>query len=120
MIDGVPYIDAGFRQATSADLAVGLDLDEVIVLSPLASYATEPRQGSKFARLERRWRRYLTGVLEREVAPLAAEGIDVTVVTPSAEEREAMGGNLMDHRRRTRVLDIALATGAAQAPGTQR
>ena len=120
VLDGHPYIDAGFRQATSADLAAGLGLDEVLVLSPLASYAEEPRHGSKFARLERRWRRHLTAVLEREVAPLTAEGVAVTVVTPTTEEREAMGGNLMDHRRRTRVLDIALAAGSSRPPAAER
>lgn len=115
-VDGHPYIDAGFRQATSADLAAGLGLDEVLVLSPLASYAEAPLGDARFARLERRWRRHLTSVLEREVAPLTAEGIDVTVVTPTAEERAAMGVNLMDHRRRTRVLDIALAAGSPEPP----
>jgi NTE family protein len=116
MLDGQPYVDAGFRQATSADLAAGLGLDEVIVLSPLASYVQEPRSRTRFARIERRWRQHLTGVLEREVAPLIAEGVVVTVITPTADERVAMGGNLMDHRRRTRVLDIALATPATEPP----
>lgn len=119
VLDGRPYIDAGFRQATSADLAAGLDLDEVFVLSALASYAELSRQGS-LARLERRWRRHLTTVLEREVAPLEAEGVSVTVITPTTEERAAMGGNLMDHRRRTQVLDVALATASAEASADER
>jgi len=114
------YIDAGFRQATSADLAAGHGLDEVLVLSALASYVAEPRSDLRFARVERRWRRYLTGVLEREVAPLVAEGVAVTIITPSADERAAMGSNLMDHRRRTRVLDTALAAASNQAPAAER
>jgi NTE family protein len=116
VVDGRPYIDAGFRQATSADLACGRGLDQVFVLSPLASYAVEPRPSTSLARLERRWRRHLTAVLEREVAPLTAEGVAVSVLTPTAEERVAMGANLMDHRRRTRVLDIALARTSDEPP----
>jgi NTE family protein len=119
VLNGRPYIDAGFRQATSADLAAGLGLDEVLVLSPLASYVKELTSASRFARVERRWRRHLTAVLEREVERLITEGIHVTVVTPTATERVAMGGNLMDHRRRVRVLDTALAAAADETPAVE-
>jgi len=119
VLDGRTYIDAGFRQATSADLAAGFGLDEVFVLSALASYAELPRRGL-LTRLERRWRQHLTVVLEREVAPLDAEGVAVTVITPTLAERASMGANLMDHRRRTRVLDTALAAASTQARADKR
>jgi NTE family protein len=110
LIDGQPYVDAGFRQATSADVAAGCGLRTVYVLAPLASVGPEPPPPTRLARLERRWRRYLTRTLDREVAALREDGIEPIVVTPTAEERAAMGANLMDPRRRTRVLEIALRT----------
>ena len=85
------------------------------MLSPLASYVKEAWRTGRLARLERRWRKHLTAVLEREIAPLVAEGVAITVLTPTAEERVAMGANLMDHGRRTQVLDVALAVGAGSA-----
>jgi NTE family protein len=115
LIGGQPYVDAGFRQATSADIAAGAGLKTVYVLAPLASVGEEAPPATRFARLERRWRRYLTRTLEREVDALRADGIDPVVITPTPEERAAMGANLMDPRRRTRVLEIALRASAGTA-----
>jgi len=107
-IDGRLYIDAGIRQATSADLAAGHGLDEVVVLAPLATAGDEDVPDRRFARLERRWRRHLTGILHAEVAVLERHGVRATVVTPTRAERVAMGPNLMDSRRRESVLDAAM------------
>lgn len=115
LIDGRPYIDAGFRQATSADLAAGANLTEVYVLAPLASIGPDTPSVSKFGRLERRWRHYLTKTLAAEVAVLRADGLAPVVITPSVEERLAMGANLMDPRRRVRVLETTLRTGLSKA-----
>lgn len=115
LIGGQPFVDAGFRQATSADLAAGAGLTEVYVLAPLASIGPEAPPVTRFARLERRWRRYLTGTLAREVAALTADGLEPVVLTPTGEERSVMGANLMDPRRRIRVLEAALATGLPKA-----
>ena len=115
LVDGRPYIDAGFRQATSADLAAGVGLTEVYVLAPLASIGAESPPVTKFARLERRWRHYLTRTLTHEVNALRAEGLEPVVITPTADERAAMGANLMDPRRRVRVLEATLRTGLSKA-----
>jgi len=103
------YVDAGIRQATSADLAVGHGLDEVIVLAPLAIMVAEEVPDRRFARLERGWRRHLTGIMGVEVAALDREGVRTTVITPTRAERTAMGPNLMDSRRRAAVLEAATA-----------
>ena len=49
--------------------------------------------------------------------PLRDEQVTITVLTPTGQERVAMGANLMDHGRRTRVLDTALAVGARASTG---
>lgn len=112
-IGGRSYIDAGFRFVTSADAAGGRGLDEVFVLAPLASFLDEPVRFSgagaqRWVRIERRWRRYLARRLRTEVVALEHEGMRPVVLTPDAEERAAMGTNLMDHRRREAVLKAAL------------
>lgn len=107
VIDGRRYVDVGIRQATSADLAAGHGLDEVIVLAPLATVSDQDVPDRRFARLERSWRRHLTRTLRAEVAALDRDGVRTLVVTPTVDERVAMGPNLMDSRRRARVLDAA-------------
>jgi NTE family protein len=42
----------------------------------------------------------------------------VTLLGPGREDLEAIGINLMDHRRRTDVLDVALRTTAAALNGS--
>jgi NTE family protein len=41
-----------------------------------------------------------------------ATGVRVTVLTPGPADLAAMGGNMMNPRRRARVLDVALRTSA--------
>jgi hypothetical protein len=43
-------------------------------------------------------------------------GLDVTVLTPGPEDLAAMGGNLMDSRRREAVFETSLRTSAAACP----
>ena len=42
-----------------------------------------------------------------------ADGAEVTVIGPGAEDLEAIGGNLMDVGRRPHVLETSLRTSAA-------
>jgi len=118
VIEGRPYIDAGIRQATSADLAAGHGLDEVVVLAPLATVSDRDIPDRRFARFERSWRRHLTRVLRAEVATLDRDGLRTIVVTPTVAERVAMGPNLMDTRRRVRVLEASISTGTAPPHAT--
>lgn len=108
-IDDRTYVDGGAWSATSADVAVAADLDEVYVVAPMVSFeADEP--DSLLSRLERRWRSSVTRRCLGEVAELESKGTQVTVLGPGPDDLEAMGGNAMDGRRRLRVLETSLIT----------
>jgi NTE family protein len=112
-IAGRAYIDGGARSGTSVDLLAGAGLDEVYVLAPMASFALD-RPVGVWTRLERRWRRYVTTRLMREVAVAERAGASVTVLCPGPEDLVAMGANLMDPARRRRVLETSLRTSARE------
>jgi NTE family protein len=112
VIGGRRYVDGGVHSPTSLDLLAGVDLDEVYVLAPMASYVVDAPCNA-YARLERRFRRLITIGLQREARKVQARGIGVTVLTPGPEDLAAIGANLMDPRRRVRVLDTSLRTSAA-------
>jgi len=86
-------------------------LDEVYVLAPLASHAYD-RPRDPIAGVERGMRCLLTRWLDAEVRAVRAAGVRVTVLTPGPEDLAAMGGNLMNPRRRSQVLDVSLSTSA--------
>lgn len=111
-IEGHRYVDGGVASSTSVGLlarAGAPELDEVYVLAPLASYAYD-RTCDPVALVERQVRRVLTKWLDAELAAVRATGVKVTVLTPGPADLQAMGGNLMNPRRRTRVLETALET----------
>ncbi|MFM7212417.1 MAG: patatin-like phospholipase family protein, partial [Actinomycetota bacterium] len=106
------YIDGGAWSATSADVAGAAALDEVYVVAPMVSFeADEP--ANLLSRLERRWRGSVTRRCLGEVTELEAAGTQVTVLGPGPDDLEAMGGNIMDGRRRLRVLETSLITSRA-------
>ncbi len=115
VIGGRRYVDGGVASSTSLALLArpgAPALDEVYVLAPLASHAWSlPRD--PIACVERSVRCMLTRWLDAEVRAVRAAGTRVTVLTPGPADLVAMGGNLMDPRRRRRVLDTALDTSAA-------
>jgi NTE family protein len=110
-IGGRRYVDGGVCSTTSADLLADQGLDEVTVLMPLGMHITD---GSwhPLVRTERWMRRLITRRTVREVSRLRATGTRVALLTPDAEVLDAMGWNVMDHRRRRRVLDASLRTTA--------
>jgi NTE family protein len=112
LIDGRRYIDGGTWSATSLDVLVGSGLDEVYVLAPMASFSYD-HPDSVMARLERRWRRRVTRRLLREAELVRLSGTDVTMVGPGPDDLAVIGSNLMDPRRRRRVLEVSLATSVA-------
>jgi NTE family protein len=63
--------------------------------------------------MERRFRRAMTKRVMHEAGKVRRSGTAVTLLGPGAEDLEAIGVNLMDHRRRGTVLDTALRTTAA-------
>ena len=110
-IGGRRYVDGGACSPTSLDLVAGLGLDEVIVVSPMTSmHYDDPT--SVAARVERRFRRLITKRLIGEMKKVAAAGTRVTMLHPGAEDLAAIGANLMDPRRRTRVFETSLRTSA--------
>jgi NTE family protein len=115
VIDGHRYVDGGVASSTSVGLLArsgAPPLDEVYVLAPMASHAYD-RPLDPVAGMERAVRRVITRWLDAEVRALRASGTRVTVLTPGPADLAAMGGNLMNPRRRDRVLDTALETSAA-------
>jgi NTE family protein len=110
-IGGRRYVDGGACSPTSLDLVLPLELDEVIVLSPMTSLDYD-RPATVAGRLERRFRRLITKRLIGEVKKVAAAGTRVTLLGPGAEDLAAIGANLMDPRRREKVLETSLRTSA--------
>ena len=111
------YVDGGACSPTSLDLVVPLELDEVVVLSPMTSLDYD-RPDTVAGRLERRFRRVVTKRLVGEVKKVAATGTKVTLLGPGAEDLAAIGANLMDPRRREHVLETSLRTSAAALRGS--
>ena len=111
-IGGRRYVDGGACSPTSLDLVVPLELDEVVVLSPMTSLDYD-RPTSVAGRLERRFRRLVTRRLVGEVRKVAATGTKVTLLGPTAEDLAVIGSNLMDPRRRRQVLETSMRTSAA-------
>jgi len=121
--DGSPT--AALRQAVIASCAIPgwyapvrigsrryVELDEVVVLSPMTSLDYDA-PASVAARLERRFRRLVTKRLIGEVKKVAATGTKVTLLGPGTEDLAGIGANLMDPRRREQVLQTSLRTSAA-------
>lgn len=118
-ISGRRYVDGGVRSSTSVGLLAeddAPDLDEVYVLAPMASH-TYDRPRDPLSAFERTVRRVLTRWLDAEVAAVRDRGIEVTVLTPGPADLAAMGGNLMNPRRRARVLETSLETSAVALAG---
>jgi NTE family protein len=108
-IGGRRYVDGGVLSPASADLAAPLDLDELIVLAPMAS-STPGRPPGALARAERIVRRRMTRTLDRELAIVEQRGTNVLRFEPAGRELAAMGGNFMDARRRAATLVSASAS----------
>jgi NTE family protein len=120
VIAGRRYVDGGVRSGTNADLLVPVAPADVYVLAPAASLVSDRPQG--FSERTERWiRGFMTRALLRELALLRAAGCRLNVLTPGPEDLRAMGGNLMDARRRQEVFETSLRTVAATldrgAPG---
>lgn len=111
-IGGRRYVDGGTCSPTSVDLLAHLDLDEVVVLSPMTSTSLDA-PSSVAARLERRFRRLVTKRLVAETRKVQAGGTPVTLLCPGPEDLEIIGANMMDPRRREQVLATSLRTSAA-------
>ncbi|GAC1442006.1 MAG: patatin-like phospholipase family protein [Mycobacteriales bacterium] len=108
-IDGRRYVDGGACSPTSIDLVMRLELDEVVVLSPMTSLRYD-RPTAVAARIERRFRRLSTKRVVGEIKKVAGTGTKVTFLGPGAEDLDVIGANMMDPRRRDLVLETSLRT----------
>jgi NTE family protein len=104
-VAGRRFVDGGAVSSVSADLLVGEQLDEVVVVAPMTTEGGAPAHG--LSRLERLLRKQMTAGLDREVAILRAAGIRVVRVEPGVEELAVMGPNFMDLSRREATLAAA-------------
>ena len=110
---GRTFLGGGIASPSSADMLLGSHVREAIVLAPMASsHPDAPR--SPFARIERRVRRHMTAVLDREVTALTAAGIRVVRLEPGPEDLAAFGYNMMDPARRRGVFATAQRTAPAK------
>ncbi|GGK64288.1 hypothetical protein GCM10011591_40730 [Nocardia camponoti] len=104
---GRDYVDGGSVSTASVDLLIPLELDEVIVIAPMASEGGAPARGMD--RVERLLRAQMTRVLDREIAALRAAGTRVIRIEPGPTELATMGPNFMDVKRRAATLSAARA-----------
>jgi len=99
---GRRWMDGGVRSSTNADLAAGHDL-VVVVAIRLDDWTPGGALARVFARLE------------HEVRVLEDGGAKVVILLPDDASRAAMGGNLMEFRKRPDAARAGLAQGAAEA-----
>jgi NTE family protein len=109
VIGGRTYVDGGLHSMSNLDLLAGERLDLAIVLSPFSSRAAF-HGWDPLNRLTDRTRRAIARQLDAEIALLEAEGTEVAVLEPTADDLVAIGGNVMDERRRARVMRTATRT----------
>ena len=116
VIGGRRYVDGGTCSPTSLDLVDDQGLDEVVVLAPMVSFDYD-EPASVVGRLERRFRRAMTKRVLHEAGKVRRRGTTVTILGPGREDLEAIGVNLMDATRRSKVFEISLRTSAEALRG---
>lgn len=100
--DGRRYVDGGVHSPTNADLVAGLELDIVVIISPMS--ATKARQTASIPTA-----RPLHGLrLANEVKRIRASGTEVLTFQPTPSEVSVMGRNAMDAKRREATARSAL------------
>jgi NTE family protein len=104
-IGGETYVDGGAHSPSNADVACGLGLDLVVVISTMSAPWTALRPSPNIGS-----RALASWVLEREVRAVRASGTPVLVLEPTAEDLTVMGGNAMDPARRAVVAEQARST----------
>jgi NTE family protein len=105
-IDGRCYIDGGVSSPCSADMLIDSDIEEVIMLVPMSA-STPDKPWSPFKKIERKVRKGMTEIVDKEVALLEAAGKKVIRIEPTAEDLQAIGYNMMDPRRRKLVYTVS-------------
>jgi NTE family protein len=109
VIEGRTYVDGGLHSMSNLDLLAGCGLDSVIVLSPLSS-RQRFRGWDPLNRFGDATRQAISRQLDAEISLLEAEGTQVHLLEPLADDLVAIGSNVMDDRRRARVMQTATRT----------
>lgn len=97
-IDGTTYVDGGVHSPTNADLLSAVELDLVVISSPMS---LEPRAARP--RLDLPLRLTFHRYLRSEVWSLRRHGDKVVTIEPDGPVLELMGINMMDGRRADEV-----------------
>jgi NTE family protein len=108
-IDGRLYVDGALHSMSNIDLLLGLKLDLVVVISP-HSARVRFRGWDPFDRFTDATRLLAARQVDAEVEALRAEGTEVLLLEPTAEDLAAIGANVMNDRRRGRVTRTATRT----------
>jgi NTE family protein len=102
-IDGGLYMDGQVWSSSNADLLLAERPEQVLIAVP-TNALTGRGIGPHAERM-----------LEQEVAALRAAGCDVRVKTPSSDDVQRMGANLMDYARGPDAYEVGLDAGRAWA-----
>ncbi|MBF6334026.1 patatin-like phospholipase family protein [Nocardia transvalensis] len=117
-IAGRRYVDGGAASTASVDLLDSLELDELVVLAPMASTGRLPATSPGHL-LERQLRNRMSARLDSEIAYLRSTGTKVLRIDATAADLAVMGPNFMDGRRRPDVFEHSLrSTRRAVEQGT--
>jgi NTE family protein len=106
-IAGREYVDGGVWSVTNIDVATIRRGDHVLCLAPASALATS--RSAAVRSIAAVWR--LTTAIE--AAGARRRGATVNVVTPDTRAAAALGENLMNPRRRDRVLAEGFRQGAS-------
>lgn len=108
-IGGRPYVDGGVHSPSNLDVLREAELDLVIALNPMSSlHVGAPRTVGE--RLAARMRHAAGRRLGSEAKRLRASGTEVLLLQPSIEDLEVIGANVMNSRRRHKVITTAART----------
>ncbi len=113
VIDGRRYVDGGVYSVSNLDLLAGRELDLVICMNPTSSLES-PRSFNPLDVVAGSVRSAAGRRLGYEAKKVRAQGTEVVLVQPLAEDLALMGRNLMRRRGRHDVLEMARQTVARQ------
>jgi NTE family protein len=108
-ISGRRYVDGGMYSTSNLDILRDAHMDLVICLNPTSSL--HPTRAWNPLEWGARVIRGATGRrLSYEAKRMRANGSDVVLIQPLAEDLAAMGSNLMSTRNRHRTIEVAFET----------
>jgi NTE family protein len=112
-IEGRRYVDGGMYSASNLDLLANAGLDLVICLNPTSTLA-QTNARNPLDRVADAVRRAAGKRLGYEARKVRAQGTDVVLIQPLADDLALMGRNLMRRKGRHDVIEMARRTVAEQ------